>query len=62
MDIVYMVPHTHYDAVWVFTKEDYYYINIELILRQAVGLVEGSNYRFLIEQMALLEEVERRNP
>jgi len=62
MDVIYLVPHTHYDAVWVFTKEDYYYINIELILRQAVELIENSDYRFLIEQTTLLEEVERRNP
>jgi alpha-mannosidase len=59
---IYFVPHTHYDAVWVFTKEDYFYINIDLILRQAVELMERSDYRFLIEQTALLEEVERRNP
>ena len=62
MDTIYLVPHTHYDAVWVLTKEDYFYINIELILRKAVELIEKSDYRFLIEQTALLEEVERRNP
>ncbi len=58
---IYLVPHTHYDAVWVFTKEDYFYINIDLILRQAVDLMEKSDYHFLIEQTSLLEEVERRN-
>jgi|GEM_PF-4072704 hypothetical protein len=21
-DVIYLVPHTHYDAIWVFTKED----------------------------------------
>jgi alpha-mannosidase len=59
---VYLVPHTHYDAVWVFTKEDYFYINIELILRKAVELIQKSDYKFLIEQTALIEEIERRNP
>ena len=62
MQTVYLVPHTHYDAVWVFTKEDYFYINIELILKQAVELMEKSDYKFLVEQTALLEEIERRNP
>ncbi len=60
--VIYLVPHTHYDAVWVFTKEDYFYINIELILRKAVEMMQKSDYRFLIEQTALLEEIERRNP
>jgi hypothetical protein len=32
--VVYLVPHTHYDAIWVFTKED---INIELILKQVLS-------------------------
>ena len=59
---IYLVPHTHYDAVWVFTKEDYFYINIELILKQVVDLIQKSDYKFLIEQTFLLEEVERRNP
>ena len=62
MQTVYLVPHTHYDAVWVFTKEDYFYINIELILKQAMELMEKTDYKFLIEQTALLEEIERRNP
>ena len=38
--IIYLVPHTHYDAIWVFNKEDYYYINIEFILKQAVAANE----------------------
>jgi hypothetical protein len=35
--VVYLVPHTHYDAIWVFTKEDYFYINIELICTCKTG-------------------------
>lgn len=61
-NVVYFVPHTHYDAVWAFTKEDYFYINIELILRKTVDLIEKSEYKFLIEQTVLIEEIERRNP
>ena len=59
---IYLVPHSHYDAVWAFTKEDYLYINIEQILKPAIELMEKSDYRFLMEQTALLEEIERRNP
>ena len=63
INIIYLTPHTHYDAVWIFTKEDYFYINIDLILKKVVDLLEkDKNYRFLIEQVYLLEEVERRYP
>ena len=59
---IYLVPHTHYDAIWVFNKNDYYYINIELILKQAVELIKKTDYKFLIEQTFLLEEVEQNHP
>jgi alpha-mannosidase len=62
MHTVYLVPHSHYDAVWAFTKEDYLYITIELILKPAISLMEKSTYKFLIEQTVLLEELEKRNP
>ncbi len=62
-EIVYLVPHTHYDAVWVFTKEDYFYINIDLILKKLISLLENTDdYKFVIEQTFLLEEVEGRFP
>jgi alpha-mannosidase len=62
-DKIYLVPHTHYDAIWVFTKEDYFYINIDLILKKAVELLEkDKKYKFLIEQVYLLEELEKRYP
>jgi alpha-mannosidase len=61
--MVYLVPLSHYDVIWVFTKEDYYYINIDLILRKVVEiLVKNKDYKFMIEQVYLLEEVERRYP
>ncbi|MFH1651946.1 MAG: glycoside hydrolase family 38 C-terminal domain-containing protein [Chloroflexota bacterium] len=62
MHYIYLVPHSHYDAVWAFTKEDYFYINIELILKPAIELMSRREYKFLIEQVSLLEEIERRNP
>lgn len=62
MDTVYLVPHSHYDAVWAFTKEDYFFINIEKILKPAIEMMADPGYRFLIEQTALIEEIERRNP
>ena len=55
---IFLVPHTHYDAIWVFNKEDYYYINIELILKQALDLIKKTDYKFLIEQTFLLEHIE----
>src|SRR5215216_385429 len=59
---IFLVPHTHYDAIWVFNKEDYYYINIELILKQALDLIKKTDYKFLIEQTFLLERVEANYP
>ncbi len=62
-DVIYVVPHTHYDAVWVFTKEDYFYINIDFILKRVVEILEEyEDYKFLIEQTFLLEEIENRYP
>ena len=61
-DTIYLVPHTHYDAIWSFTKEDYFYINMLLILKEVAELVEKTDYKFLIEQTFLLEELERRYP
>ena len=61
--VVYVVPHTHYDAVWVFTKEDYFYINIDFILKKVIDIMERRDeYKFLIEQVFLLEEIENRYP
>jgi alpha-mannosidase len=60
--IIYLVPHTHYDAIWVFNKEDYYYINVEFILKQAVQLIKTTDYKFMIEQTFLLEYIETKYP
>jgi len=62
-EVIYLVPHTHYDAIWVFTKEDYFYINIDLILKKVVDLLDNNkDFKFSIEQTFLLEEMERRFP
>ncbi len=61
MYTIYLVPHSHYDAVWAFTQDDYTYIN-ELILNKAAELMKETDYKFQIEQTFLLEEMEERNP
>ena len=61
-DTIYLVPHTHYDAIWAFTKEDYFYINMLLILKGVAELIKKTDFKFLVEQTFLLEEVERRYP
>ena len=60
--IIYLVPHTHYDAIWVFNKEDYYYINVEFILNRQYALMKTTDYKFLIEQTFLLEYIETKYP
>ncbi len=39
MQTIYLTPHTHYDAAWVFTKDEYLMIN-EKIVEEAVNLME----------------------
>ncbi len=58
---IYLTPHTHYDVVWAFTKEDYLQIH-ELILRKAVEMIRNCGYKFLVEQAFLLEQIEQRDP
>jgi alpha-mannosidase len=52
----------HYDAVWILNKEDYYFINIEYILKQALNLIKKSDYKFMLEQTFLLEKIEKDYP
>ncbi len=62
MQKIYLVPHTHYDVAWAFTKEDYLDLN-ERILKQAVQLMKQSNeYKFIWEQIFPLQMIEKRNP
>ncbi len=61
MPTVYLVPHTHYDVAWAFSKEDYLKIN-EAILKQALELMKHPEFRFCLEQTFLLKEMESRNP
>jgi alpha-mannosidase len=58
---IYLVPHSHYDVVWAFCKEDYYHIN-KSILKNAVEMIKNSDFRFLVEQTYLLEMLEERDP
>ena len=61
MPTIYLVPHTHYDVAWAFSKEEYLKIN-EAILEEALRLMESPEFKFCIEQTFLLKEIEKRNP
>jgi alpha-mannosidase len=58
---IFLVPHTHYDVAWAMTKEDYLNIH-KKILRQALDMVQRSDFKFLIEQTFLLEQIESQDP
>ena len=60
MRTIYLVPHTHYDAAWAFTKEEYLQIN-ERILEDATSLMETSEFKFCVEQTFLLNQISKRN-
>ncbi len=61
MPTAYLVPHTHYDVVWAFSKEEYLKIN-EAILEQALRLMKNPEFKFSLEQTFLLKEMEKRSP
>ncbi len=62
MQIIYLVPHSHYDVAWAFTREDYLEVNQD-ILEQAVELLEKhEKYRFSWEQIYPLKMFEEHNP
>ncbi|NIM18686.1 MAG: glycoside hydrolase [Candidatus Latescibacteria bacterium] len=61
MKTIYLVPHAHYDVVWAMTKEDYVNIHKKL-LRQALEMIHKSDFKFIIEQTHLLEQVESDDP
>ena len=62
MQTIYLVPHSHYDVAWAFTKEDYLEIN-ENILQQAVELMKKyEEYKFSWEQIFPLKVLEEGNP
>lgn len=61
MKTIYLIPHSHYDVVWAFNKEDYLNIN-ETILTIAVEMIKNSDFKFLIEQTFPLEQLEKREP
>jgi len=61
MKTIYLVPHTHYDVAWAFSKEDYLKINEE-ILKEVMGLMATPEFRFSLEQTFLFQKMEKRNP
>ncbi len=58
---IYLVPHTHYDVVWAFNKEDYLFINASII-KKAIRLIREKGFRFLIEQTYFLDIIAHRDP
>ena len=59
---IYLTPHTHYDVVWAFNKQDYQYIN-EFILDKAIRMIKDEKgFKFVIEQAYALEQLERGKP
>ena len=59
---LFVVPHFHYDVAYLRTYEEYLPVCFEN-LREALAIMEEDNdYCFLIEQVILLEEFEKRCP
>lgn len=61
--IVYIVPHSHYDAIWIFNKKDNLEINCNYILKKAIEILKKEkDFKFIIEQTYLLEYIEHNYP
>ncbi len=61
--IVHIVPHSHYDAIWIFSKEENFDINCNFIIRKAIEILKvEKDFKFIIEQTYLLENIEISYP
>ena len=59
---IFVVPHSHYDAVWIFDEEEYFNLN-KLIIKKALELAEKNReFTFLLEQTHLLEKIKKEEP
>lgn len=60
---MYVVPHSHYDAIWIFSKEENFDINCNFIIKKAIEILKRDNdFKFIIEQTYLLENIEISYP
>ncbi|KAA2283355.1 glycosyl hydrolase-related protein [Candidatus Nitrosocosmicus agrestis] len=61
--IVHVVPHSHYDAIWIFSKEENFDINCNYIIKKAIEILKTEkDFKFIIEQTYLLENIEINYP
>jgi alpha-mannosidase len=61
--IVHVVPHSHYDAIWIFSKEENFDINCNFIIKKAIEILKNEkDFKFIIEQTYLLENIETSYP
>lgn len=61
--IVHVVPHSHYDAIWIFSKEENFDINCNYIIKKAIEILKKEkDFKFIIEQTYLLENIEISYP
>lgn len=59
---IYIVPHSHYDAAWLQTYEGYLQLNHRHILEVLKALRQDPDFKFVFDQVALLEPFLERYP
>ncbi|NLV73345.1 MAG: hypothetical protein GXY52_01475 [Chloroflexi bacterium] len=62
MDKLYVVPHTHYDAVVFKTRAEYLEMGLPIILRALKALEEDPRYRFVLDQTCYIKPFLERYP
>jgi len=59
---IFVVPHSHYDAAWQKTYEEYLDINFSNIYEVLEVLDRDKDFRFTLDQTALIEPFWERHP
>jgi len=60
MQTIYLIPHTHHDVAWFFTKEEGLQI-MERNVEEATRLMETSEFKYSVEQIWLFDQISKRN-
>ncbi|MCE5258718.1 MAG: glycosyl hydrolase-related protein [Chloroflexi bacterium] len=62
MDRLFIIPHTHYDAVVFKTRAEYLEMGLPIILHALQALQDDSRYRFVLDQVCYIRPFLERYP
>ena len=62
MDRLFIIPHTHYDAVVFKTRTEYLEMGLPIILHALQALRDDPRYRFVLDQVCYIKPFLERYP